>query len=99
MNSRAADALRAAALLGVPQIKHQRADQHGGRCALGVIGEALFGDTESSQYADMGLDLYGRFPCHAGCSKVMDWRVEVVTHLNNVHGWDFLKIANTLEEV
>jgi hypothetical protein len=94
MNDRAREALVAASLKGVSQIRWAyRTDQ--GQCALGVLLEKT------------GWYELDQIPCVASemIRKEFDMRPEEfseITHANDVLGWDFLTIARkigTQEEV
>lgn len=81
MNDRAREALVAAALNGVKQIRYGWRDDHGGFCALGVLMEDCKGwHLFSVEHLDKeyGLTKNER---------------EVILRANDVLGWDFLTIA------
>lgn len=98
MNSKAADALRQAALSGMPQVKYAQDDGNGGHCAVGAISMALIG--QCYDYWTLA-PLAGFKPtamycpvCKSHQSRNEGW---LIAHLNNDHSWDFLTIANKLE--
>lgn len=94
MNDQGREALVQAALRGVRQIRAKFADEHGGRCALGVLADAAglnplvepWSDTERAY----GLDLTKQ-PC-ALCG-FMGTESQTIAHLNDIHELDFLTIA------
>jgi hypothetical protein len=98
----AVEALVQAQLRGVPQIKGNRAGRRRGhraeRCGLGCVMEAVDGSPWSDAYHKAGL-AYTVItePCPVGCGKRLHGSVHIVTHLNDDHAFDFIKIARILE--
>jgi hypothetical protein len=111
MNERAAAALVDAAMRGVRQIKGHLDDPYGGRCAGGVVIEAIFGpiDVRTLWNADCIRMIAPLFTERDTCPHECGWKVgrrifllpkewTVMVHMNNDHDDDFLKIARTLGE-
>jgi hypothetical protein len=100
MNTEARDALVAAQLRGVRQIRGGLYDYQGGRCALGVLYDAmppLFGLGLESTAGLRGphVDL----PCPHECGEVFRAGEDnLISHLNDDHGDDFITIANKLHD-
>ena len=95
MNEKGVNALVAAALRGVRQIKHKYRDDEGGLCGLGVLEEAIGARGHPLLVMDV-YDLAGRVTaCQHGCR----WRsqeYQLLVHLNDVHNYDFLALARKL---
>lgn len=81
MNDRAREALVAAALSGVKQIKGAFADDDGGRCALGVLIDAWQKDNA------LPIDEWAEIS--AGDAKL-------IQDANDILEWDFLTIARKI---
>ena len=96
MNDLARDTLRQAALSGVKQITGRLRDKAGGLCALAVLGfydyclvgplERLYGMSKDPVWCPI---------CdNAGEPRSGEW--SLISHLNDRHGCDFLKIAELM---
>jgi len=97
MNQAARDALRAAALAGVKQLRDgQVRDGRGGLCAMGVLEEAGL-KLELARMHDTRVD-----GCHlCGAAKQpCGWRItseiSLLCHVNNDHGLDFIGVAEKM---
>jgi hypothetical protein len=93
MNNEARDLLVSAWLRGVKQIRYRLADADGGRCAMGVLMEAL---GVPLTVMDVRFRTEETEAAHALVRKAYDLtREEVldVTRRNNELGQDFLTIA------
>jgi len=100
MNARAAEALYAAEAAGVKQIKGGYWSWDGGRCALGVVAEALIGTERllKTQFtvADFrpAIATSGEMSCP--CCQEMATEFAIVYHLNDHHGLTFAEIARKM---
>lgn len=99
MNAQAAEALYAAEAAGVKQIKNVLSDPAGGRCALGVIRDALSGKDYyrlANGLAD-GCPLCGvKRVKLSGLVESLDSQWHVIAHLNDHHDLTFSEIARKL---
>ena len=91
MNDKAREALVAAALSGVKQIKFALQDSDGGRCANGVLMEACTG--VAPHQINWTTFNPSRFWEWGGLSLKEE---DEIVHANNVLGWDFLTIARKI---
>ena len=97
MNTKAREALVAAALSGRPQIRGRYHREDGlGDCALGILHELDPSHTllicGVENHAAIGLtDTPVKCPVE-GCQRRLR-EVGLVAHLNDEHEWDFLTIA------
>ena len=96
MNDRAREALVAAGLKGVRQIKGALYDPRGGRCAMGVIQEAGAWDVSLRRPLD-GCPECGAKHQTYHASMPIRTEEDLIIHLNNDHGWDFLTIARKVD--
>ena len=93
MNDKAREALVAAALTGVKQIKNRLDDGKTGRCAMGVLYESVGLDLHWNLF---DKDMYGKIMrarrklglTGMECLEIMD--------ANDNLGWDFLTIARKI---
>jgi hypothetical protein len=98
MNEAGRNALRAAALAGVRQIRGQDRDEAGGRCAFGVLDEARGWPTGFDDF----LVFYGmesrtlhRCPlCRSPRPRHREGAL--LLHMNDRHRCDFFKIAELM---
>ena len=94
MNDRAREALIAAALSGVKQIKGRVHDGQGGHCALGVLHLAVHGGNEllalKCHPTLCGFEHFGAFFELDQCEQT-----EIIQR-NDTDGWDFLTIARKI---
>ena len=94
MNEAGANALYEADRKGVRQITGATRDWNGGRCAIGVLGDAGV-----VLYARVsGCPLCGQAGLHQGVAGLLDLRFEndLVVHFNDHHGLTFSEIARKL---
>ncbi len=89
MNERAREALVAAALKGVRQIKGSLSDGADGRCALGVLAESVFGECRGAQN-DAEADQIWKV---LGINRDIEGQI---MNANDYLGWDFLTIARKM---
>jgi hypothetical protein len=87
MNAAAAEALYAADLAGVRQIRGDMADQSGGMCAANVLLKANNLLTQLFRTPRMDCGLCGKQVIHEG---------HLVIHLNDDHEMTFSEIARKL---
>lgn len=95
-----ADMLREAALKGVPQIKGTYQDGFG-YCAMGIIRFHLATLAQIAAYDELRtMGVVHSCPAPNRFCRYMTYATEeaIIVHLNDQHGWDFLTIANKLEE-
>ena len=94
MNAAAANALYEAERKGVRQITGAERDQHGGRCAIGVLDDAGVKLIASVS----GCPLCGKTGLHHGVAGYLDLISEndLVVHLNDDHKLTFSEIARKL---
>src|SRR5262245_45302156 len=111
MNQEAADALVAAGLAGMRQIKGALTDLKGGFCALGLLQRAGIFDETLFEPVDQCPECGARTTWSSGTGispsgeiRVNDIRLsldicverDLIIHLNNDHGMDFIGIARKL---
>lgn len=89
MNDRAREALVAAALQGVRQIKGKLHDGKGGHCAYGIIHLDLHQGNEQAALECVG-QLTGAPHCKLRVEYLADFEIVAA---NDTRGWDFLTIA------
>lgn len=90
MNERGRNALRQAALDGVRQIFNALLDERGGRCAVGVLHDALPNCLYDWSY--YGLDR--RMDACPTCGLAGEFdEFTILVHGNDYHHFDFLKLA------
>jgi hypothetical protein len=104
MNHAAASALIQAQLNGVRQIKWRTRDGEGGRCATAVLNEAGLMEPLTKRKIEAcpecgatSTETAGALTGYRIPIRIVD-EATLVVHLNNDHGWDFIKIARCLED-
>ena len=99
MNGKAADVLRQAQMDGVPQIKgHYGSSLTTGVCGLGALG---FRDDTSPLETRRLIREYGLEPagdCPQCNRRFFHNQADLIAHLNDDHGFDFITIANKLHD-
>ena len=87
MNERGVEVLMDAAMRGVPQVYSKLEDGRDGRCAIGVMLEALFGTAAwGTHTADEFNEAYG----------TTSNEIDKIVSLNNTERLDFIGIARKL---